>query len=125
VTKTNGPGDSDSTAKITADPALLYVNDCRAVEFTSSSTLGCFVSAQFDGSINLLQVVQPNTPPGKSDVSSVTLQIPSTLTATPGYKEIVVQVRAPNTPGGTCPTVGATKPVRIGILVVGNTVNRQ
>jgi hypothetical protein len=126
---TSGAGAIGSVpaTKFTADPPVLFVSDSRAVKFTLSSAAGCFVSAQFEGGTNLLQTAQPGEAGSKGpSTTSFTLQIPSTLTATPGYKEIVVKVNKATTSGGktTCTTTAKANSV-VGILVVGPGVNRQ
>jgi len=127
VTSSAGTESASLTAKFTADPSVLFVSDSRTVKFTSSSPVGCFTSAQFEGGANLLQTAPPDGA-GSSGPSttSFTLQIPGTITATPGYKEIVVKANKASTSGGktTC-TPTAAKDSVVGILVVGPGVNRQ
>jgi len=128
VTKSADAVSADAAAKASTDPPMLYVSDSRAVKFTSSATLGCFVSAAYEVVMPIAEV-PPSGSPASSEpnTASVTLQIPSAVTAKPGYNEIVAQVRAPSLASGkvTCPTSGPTKSVALGILVVGSADNRQ
>jgi hypothetical protein len=112
---------------ITADPSVLHVNDSRAVKFVGSSLIG-FQSATFEG---VAIPKNPTATAGASDSSgtvagnsgnSVTLQIPSSVTAKPGYKEILAVVAQPasQTNGAPAARPGATKTktVALPILVV-------
>lgn len=102
---------------ITADPPVLHVNDSRAVKFTGSGLSG-FQSASFEG------VQIPTAAQSTADKSgkSITLQIPSSVTAKPGYKEILVTVTQPatqaNGAAGTGSGKATTKTIALPILVV-------
>ena len=66
VSKTTDSTSSNGTPNISTEPSILYVSDSRAVKFTSSSTLGCFVSAQFEGGITIAQASQPTPAAGSA-----------------------------------------------------------
>jgi hypothetical protein len=71
-------------AKITSDTPLLYVSDTRAVKFEGRD-FSQLISLTFDGESVMSAVLQ-------KDKKSITIQIPTKVTAKPGYKEMVATV---------------------------------
>jgi hypothetical protein len=111
-----------SAATITSDPPFLHVADSRAVKFSGQDFTG-FQSATFDGTVPVLKAASSETNPDKNgDKNSLTLQIPSAVTAKSGYKEIIAVITTPaaKANGAQDPKSpkSSTKIIRLPILVV-------
>jgi hypothetical protein len=121
-----------TTTVVTADPPVLYVSDSRAVKYSGLNYIS-FQSATFEG----MTILQSSATPSAGDSAALTagganssatkntliLQIPSSVTAKPGYKEIVVTVTVPVTSNNGGASLGVVKTksqtINLPLIVVG------
>ena len=132
-----------ATSPPTANPPVLYVSDSRALTYSGMPAFTCFQSATFEttsisqsqatpaggaagaaggaaGDAGAAPVCGAVAAGGAAGVpktrTTLALQIPSSVTAKAGYKEIVVTLNVPTAPGAT---TNETQVVNLPLVVVG------